>query len=410
MTNSPTMRSQALAHLSALQILWLITAIFALQPLATDLYLPSLPGIALHFGAPVATVQLTLSLYVITFGLSLVAVGPLCDRFGRRKTALIGLCFYIAGSLVCMLAQHIEVLILGRALQALGSCAGLVSSRAMVRDLYAPQDGARMLASAGMLMSFVPLLGPMLGGWLEASLGWRAAFAAHALFALILLVPCVLVLHETAERLDPSATKVRQIAANLLEIGRHPTFLAYALTTSSSYAGLFAFISGSSFVFIKVLQIAPEHYGVLFGLAVSGYLSGATLCRKLLPLLGIERCLRLAAVISSASGLCMLGLAFGGVIHPAAILVPMFCYLLAHGLIVPCAQSGAVAWFPHKAGTATALMGMIQMALASLVGLFIGLSFDGTVFPLVGTIAAGSIAVTLCISFGVARHGRLPSH
>lgn len=410
MPSPPSMRSQALAHLSALQILWIITAIFALQPLATDLYLPSLPGIAVHFGAPVATVQLTLSLYVITFGLALVAVGPLCDRFGRRKTALIGLFVYIAGSLICMLAQHIEVLIAGRALQALGSCAGLVASRSMVRDLYAPQDGARVLASAGMLMSFVPLLGPMLGGWLEATLGWRAAFAAHALFALILLLPCLMVLRETADRLDPAATQVRQVVSNLLEIGRHPTFLAYALTTSSSYAGLFAFISGSSFVFIKVLEIAPEHYGILFGLAISGYLSGATLCRKLLPLLGIERCLRLAAVISSTSGLSMLGLALAGIIHPAAILVPMFCYLLAHGLIVPCAQSGAVAWFPHKAGTATALMGMIQMALASSVGVFIGLSFDGTVFPLVSAIATGSVAVALCITFGVAKHGRLPSH
>ncbi len=403
------MRSSALAHLSGLQVLWIITALFALQPLSTDLYLPSLPGIARGFETSVATVQLTLSLFMAVFGVALLVIGPLSDRLGRRPVLLWGLALYVVASVLCMLAPSIEVLLLGRMLQAIGTCCAMVSGRAMVRDLYAPQDGARILASAGMLMATVPLVGPVLGGWLEATLGWRAAFAVHAAFTLVVLIACLRTLRETSDHLDPAATRLGPLWQSLREIGRHPTFRAYALTTSFSYGGLFAFISGSSFVFIRVLEVAPQTYGLLFSTAIVGYLTGATLCRRMLARLGVQGTLYRAAALSSVAGVLMLGLALAGVIHPAAIVAPMFLYMIAHGMVTPCAQAGAVAWFPHRAGTATALMGMLQMLLASAVGLMIGITFNDTVFPLVITVCAGSLGVLASVVLGVYPHGHLPN-
>ena len=403
------MRSSALAHLSGLQVLWIITALFALQPLSTDLYLPSLPGIARGFDTSVATVQLTLSLFMAVFGVSLLVIGPLSDRLGRRPVLLWGLGLYVMASVLCMLAPSIEILLLGRMLQAIGTCCAMVGGRAMVRDLYAPHDGARILASAGMLMATVPLAGPILGGWLEATLGWRAAFGVHALFTLVVLIACLRTLNETSDHLDPSATRLGPLWQSLREIGRHPTFRAYALTTSFSYGGLFAFISGSSFVFIRVLDIAPQTYGLLFAAVICGYLTGATLCRRLLVRLGVQGTLYRAAALSSLAGLLLLGLALAGVIHPAAIVVPMFFYMIAHGMVTPCAQAGAVAWFPQRAGTATALMGMMQMLLASAVGLMIGITFNDTVFPLVITVFAGSMGVLASVVLGVYPHGHLPN-
>lgn len=400
-------RSEALAHLSPAAVLLLLTALIALQPLATDLYVPSLPGIARDFGAPVAAVQWTLSMFVVGFAVGQLVVGPLSDRYGRMPVLLGGAGLYCLASIACALAPDIGWLIAARFFQAVGACSGLVAVRAMVRDLFTPQEGARTLATAGMLMSIAPLGGPVLGGYLEMRFGWRAAFVVLAAISAVVLVACAMKLAETSPFRNPQATRLAPMLRAYVAVLGNPTFRAYAFAAAASYGGLFAFISGSSFVFIRVLGIPPQRFGVLYALAILGYLVGAFLCRRVLPRLGVSRTLQLGAVFALAGGLSMVALALAGVRHAAAILVPQFLYLVAHGLVQPCGQAGSVAPFPDRAGTASALMGAIMMVVASLVGAWMGLSFDGTARPLVFTVGAASLVVA-GVAFGlVRRHGRV---
>lgn len=369
------------------------------QPISTDLYLPSLPSLPGYFGVPVSTVQLTLSVLVICFGAAQLPMGALSDRIGRRPVLLGGLALYTLASAVAMAATHIAALIACRAAQGVAMAACVVGVRAMLRDLYPPQEGAHMLARGSTWMSLIPLLGPVLGGYLESLWGWRGAFAVLTVFGAAALVYVAARLPESLAR--AGAGRWTQGWGQIL---RHPGFWSYTAVSSFTYAGLFSFIAGSSFVLVQVLGLTRQEFGFAFAFVVSGYLIGSTVCRHLIPRRGLVRTLRLAAWLSLAAGTLMAGLALAGVHHPLALMVPQFVYTLAHGLHQPCAQVGAIAAFPQRAGTASALSGFVGMSLAFAVGYWIGWSFDGTVYPLALTVAFWAAAVAAAALLLVPRH------
>lgn len=397
------------AGLTATTVLTLVTAISMLQPLATDLYLPSLPGLATAFATDVATVQWTLSIFVAGFGAWQLVAGPLSDRYGRVPVILGGLAVFCAASALCLSAATIEVLIGGRLLQAIGACSVLVGMRGFVRDLYNPTDGARLLATAATLMSVAPLLGPPLGALAFQAFGWRSAFALLGAFSLVLLALCALKLRETNRHRNPHALRPGPMLSTYAAALRSPAFRAYTLASTASYAGLFAYLSGSSFVLVQVLGLSAPAYGLCLSATVLGYMGGTLLCRRWVPRAGLQRTIQRGAVIQCASGLTMAALALAGVAHPAAIVGPFFGYSIAHGLIQPSAQSGAVAPFPHSAGAAAAMLGFVMMAVASLIGFWIGASFDGSTRPLALTIGATTLG-TLAIAFVLVRRDGDVSH
>ena len=381
----------------------LVGCFLMLQPLSTDFYLASLPGLTQTFSASVATVQLTLSVFVITFGVMQLFIGPLSDRLGRYPVTVAGIALYAAASIACALAPSIELLILARLFQAIGCCTVVVVARAIIRDVFAPLAGARVMAQASTLMAVGPLLGPILGSLLEVRYGFRASFAVLAAFAGALFVAVFLRLGETNAHRDPAATRPRALLRSYAQVLRSHHFLSYALVGAASYAGLFAFISGSSFVLIRVLGVPTAHFGYGFAFCVSGYLVGTIACHRLLARYGIVRTLKISACASAGGGLAMAMLAVAGVAHWAAILLPQFVCMLAHGVNFPCAQAGAVAPFPRQAGAAAGVLGFLTMALAALVGAWMGFSNNGTVFPLAFTVAAAGIAVFAAVWGYVAR-------
>jgi DHA1 family bicyclomycin/chloramphenicol resistance-like MFS transporter len=194
------------------------------------------------------------------------------------------------------------------------------------------------------------------------------------------------------------------------QVLRSPAFRAYTLAAASTYAGLFAFISGSSFVLMRTLGQSPTAYAVSFGTMVAGYLVGTLYCRRLLHRQGMQRTIAVGASLQAVSGSAMAGLALLGVHVPLAIVGPMFFYGLSHGIVQPPAQAGAVAPFPHSAGTAAALLGVVMMLIAASVGAWIGVSYDGTVYPLTLTIAGCSLATALIAFTFVRRHGDVAHH
>jgi MFS transporter, DHA1 family, multidrug resistance protein len=400
----------AAVGLTATTVLWLVASLSMLQPLSTDLYLPTLPAIATYFDASVATVQWTLSVFIGVFGAWQLVAGPLTDRFGRYPLIALGAAVFAGASLLCMMAPSMAVLVSGRALQAIGACTCLVGARGFVRDLYTPSEGARVLASAATIMSVAPLLGPLLGAFLANAFGWRSAFAALAVFSLGLALFAGLRLKETNRRLNPDALALRPMLQTYRLVLRSPAFRGYTLAAASTYAGLFAFISGSSFVLMRTLGQSPTAYALSFAVMVAGYLVGTLVCRRLLPRRGMQRTIATGAVLQATAGLAMAGLALAGFHAPVAIAGPMFFYGLSHGIVQPPAQSGAVAPFPLNAGAAAALLGFTMMLVAAGVGVWIGASYNGTVYPLTLTIAACSLLTALIAFTLVRRHGAVDHH
>lgn len=390
-------------------LLLLVTGCLMLQPLSTDLYLPSLPHLATGFATTPAGIQQTLSLFVIGFGTAQLVSGPLSDRYGRKPVMIGGLTLYLASSVACALAPSLPLLVAARFAQAIGCCTGVVVARAVIRDAYAPAEGARMLAKVSSLLSIAPILGPILGGYLQIAYGWRAAFVALALAGLAVWIAALRRMRESNAQPDTEALRPGRLARSYLEVARSPAFWAYALPGTLSYASIFAFISGTPFVLIRVLGVPTQHYGYYFACGVFGYLGGTLLCRRMIGRIGMQRTLEIGTIIGLAGGLGFLAMALGGLANPAMVIAAQFVVMVAHGINFPCAQAGSLAPFPEKAGAAAGLFGFISMLGAFFTGMWVGTSHDGTVMPLASISA--TVAIGLFASARVlARHGHGTRH
>lgn len=387
-------------------LLWLVTGCLMLQPLCTDLYLASLPNLASDFAASPAAVQQTLSLFVIGFGSAQLVSGPLSDRYGRRPVLLGGLSVYLLSSVACALAPSLDWLVAARFAQAVGCCTAVVVARAIIRDAYAPIEGARVLAKSSSLLALAPLLGPILGSHLQVAFGWRAAFVALALAGLVVWIAALCRMKESNSRPNPEAMRFRSLARTYLDVIGTPAFWAYALPGAISYASIFVFISGTSFVLIRVLGVATEYYGYLYSTAVCGYLGGTLICRRLLGRIGIQRVLALGTMIGLVGGLGFLGLVLADVRHWALVVVAQFVVMSAHGINFPCSQAGSLAPFSQQAGAAAGLFGCITMVGALLAGIWVGTSHDGTLLPLASISATVGIILFASTRL-LARYGKV---
>ena len=372
----------------------LLTLSVGMGPMATDFYLPALPRIGAALESDVATVQLTLSVFLGGFAVAQLAYGPLSDRFGRRPALLAGFGLFTVASVACTFATSIEMLIGARFLQALGACAGPVLGRTVVRDVYGREGAARMLAYIGAAMALAPLIGPVIGGYLTVWFGWRASFVVLTLYGATAFTGVLLALAETNPHLGET-TSPAQMLRNYVGFLRHRSYVGYVLCHTATYCGLFAFISGSSFVFIEVLGLPPNLYGMCFAAAVAGYIAGAIISGRIVRRLGLERLVPLGAAVCAAGGLAMAGIVLAGIETVWSVLGPMMVYMFGVGFVLPNAMAGALGPFPTRAGAASALLGFTQMGVAALVGVGVGAAFDGTARPMAITIALMGVAAVL---------------
>lgn len=368
----------------------LLTFAVAMGPMSTDLYLPSLPALTRYFATDVATVQLTLSVFLVGFAVAQLVYGPLSDRFGRRPMMIAGTGLFVVATAGCVAATSIEMLIAARFVQALGACAGPVLGRAVVRDVYGREGAARMLAYIGAAMALAPAVGPMIGGYLTVWFGWRANFVLIAVYGLVTLAGLAALLAET----NPHLGEVRSLAQmlrNYVSFLRSRTYVGYVLCNSATFSGLFAFISGSAFVFIDVLGLPPNQYGFCFATAVGGYIAGTMFAGRMTLRLGIDRMVRLGAAACAVGGVLMAGPVLAGYEAVWSVLAPMVLYAAGVGMVMPNSMAGALGPFATAAGAASALLGFIQMGIAAAVGIAVGAAFDGTARPMALTIAVMGI-------------------
>lgn len=380
-------------------------ALIAFGPISTDLYLPALPSLVGAFATDVATVQLTLSVFVAGFAVGQLIYGPLSDRFGRRVALLIGMGVFFLASVGCAFAASMEALIAGRFVQALGASAGPVLARAIVRDLFERDRAARAMALMSSAMALVPLVAPLIGGQLQVLFGWRASFAAMAAFGGIMLLIGVFGVQETNRHRDPLAMRPRRLLTNFRAILTNGGFLGYAAVVGLTYASLFAFISGSSFVLIGVYGIAPERFGFAFSAVVCGYLSGSLSAGKLAGRWGVERLVAFGTVATTLAGGLLAGLAWAGVDHLAAVILPMSCVFFAIGLVIPAGTAAAVAPFTTMAGASSSLLGFVQLSCGAIAGLAVGQWHDGTARPMASIVFLAG-ALGCAVYFAVLRGRR----
>lgn len=382
-----------------------LALLLGLQPVTTDLYLPALPAIKAELHASMHATQLTMAALLLAFGFGQLVAGPVADRFGRRPVLLTTLSIYLLASLGAAMANTIEALVLVRIVQGAVMAGVVVVARAMVRDLYEPHEGARIMSLGLSGLGVIAISSPLLGGWLAGHLGWHMTFVAAAVIALATLVFVATQLPETIRQKNPRALHPGPLLAAWRTVLTSPTFHAWAGLSAATYGGLFVFLAGSSFVYMQVLGLGAAQYGLALCSSSVSYLAGTFVCRRWLVRHGMVGAVRRAAGFTLLGGLSMAALAAAGVQTVWAILVPQLLYAFGHGTHQACGQTGAVGPFPQQAGVAAALAGFLLAVVAFFIGQWLGLALDGTTRPLAYGVATGSVVTALIAWTTVQRHG-----
>jgi DHA1 family bicyclomycin/chloramphenicol resistance-like MFS transporter len=375
----------------------IIAALVAIGPLSTDMYLPAFPVLMQSFNADINQVQHTLSIFLIGFALAQLIYGPLSDRFGRKPVLMGGLLLFLLSSVAIVFAESIATLSTLRLFQAIGGSAGPVLGRAMVRDIHGPKDSARLLSYISTAMAVAPAAAPILGGYLTVWFGWQSIFLFLAAYGVVGVMLLGMSIPETAPPGSHHIISVSNLIKNYTTLLKHRTWRWYTLSCSFVFAGLFSFLSGSSFVIIDFLGYKEEQYGLFFALVVAGFMAGTLIAGRLVRSIGINRLMGYGSLVAVTGGMTMAALAIAEVHHVAAIVVPQMIYMMGVGIVMPQAMAGALAPFPHMAGTASAFLGFIQMSFAAVIGVLVGHYHDGS--PLSMALSIALMGILTLVSF-----------
>jgi DHA1 family bicyclomycin/chloramphenicol resistance-like MFS transporter len=388
---------------------WYVLAVLSLlmgfASISTDLYLPAMPEISRSLGADAGMLELTISGYLVGFSSGQLLWGPISDRYGRRPAVAIGLILFVIGSAGCALSANAPTMIGWRILQAIGACAGVALSRAMVRDLYDGNRAAQMLSTLITVMAVAPLIGPSLGGQIVAHAGWRAIFWTLVAIGLATLAA----LFTIPETLPPSRRSRESLGRALLrysELLRHRRLLGYAGAGGFLYAGMFAYVAGTPFAYISYHHVPARLYGLLFGLGIIGIMAANLLNSRLVPRFGHDRMLLIGTAIAAASALVTAMAAHSGWGGLWGLVAPLFLFASTTGFVVANSITGAMADFPERAGTVSALIGALQYGSGIVGSGLVGVFSDGTPWPMgwvIGISGVGSLLSMLLLAPAQAR-------
>lgn len=374
----------------------LLAALSAVGPLTTDMYLPSLPDIARQLDASTAQVQLTLSTYLIGFAVGQIFHGPISDRHGRKPVLIAALMLYCLASLACALSTSVDMLIVARFVQGVGGSGGIVLARAIVRDMYTGARAGRELSVIGSVMGLAPVLAPIAGGVLQSAFGWRSIFVTLVVAAVIGIAIVWLILQETLRERAVDSVSPRSMARGYRYVARHPAYLAYLGLATTSYAGLFAWISGASFVLQNLYGLTPFNFGVAFAIGSLGYMVGSIVSARLVMRMGIDGALGVGAAMLAIGGLGMVVTVAFGFKSPFLLVLPVSVYLGGLGMVLPLSIAGAMTPFPDRAGAASSLLGFVQQGAAAICGALVGWLLGADAWPLAGAVA-GMGCATLAV-------------
>jgi MFS transporter, DHA1 family, multidrug resistance protein len=372
----------------------ILGALGTIAPFSIDLYLPALPVLGDDLGASQQQVAVTVTMFLLGLAVGQVQAGSLSDRHGRRRPLLAGLLLFALASLACAFAPTIQILMAARFLQGLGGAAGMAVSYASVTDYVRGRDAARLFSRLAMIGGIAPVVAPLVGGQLLRVVSWRGLFVVLAGIGLTLFLSVLLGLPESLPRQHRSAAGVRVLLTSLATISRDLGFLGLALTSAFSFAGFFAYLAGSSFVYQEVYGVTPAAFSLLFAVNAVGMLAANDLNHRLLARFTPQRLLAAALVVYLAAGMVALVVLLAGGLPLWALAAPLFVLVASVGLIIPNSTALALSLHPGAAGTASAFFGTLRLGLGALATPLVGLAggMDGVSMGLV-IAAAGVLAL-----------------
>ena len=370
--------------------LWLLAMITFSGTLAMHVFVPALPAAATDLGVGVATMQMTVSLYILGLALGQLFYGPVSDRFGRRATLMVGMTLYTVAGAAAALAPSAGALVAARLAQALGGCAGLVLARAIVRDLAAATEAARRLALMNLMVTLGPALAPLLGSALVLHLGWRSIFVLLAGLGVANLLLAWRLLPETA--IIGRAIDTAGLLRNYLRLLRSPAFLGYAVGGGCATTSMYAFIAVAPFVFAQQLHRPAYEVGPLLALLVLGVWIGSVLASRLVGRLPLRRLLIGANALSVLAAFLLLTVVLADRLSVAWVVLTMFLFTLGVGTAAPAALAQALGVNPIVIGSASGLYGFTQMAVGALCTALAGLGSDPALAAALVLATAGAVA------------------
>lgn len=380
-------------------ILVILTLFAVVGPVSIDIFSPSLPAITDYFGTTNATAQWSIGIFMLGFSLSMLIVGPLSDRFGRKKTLLAGYSLYLVATAVAISTSNIYLFITARFAQALFGCFGTAIARTIARDYYSDKMEVRMLSYIGACLTIAPMAAPVAGGFIQEYAGWQANFLVMAVMATIAAFALMFI----PERSEASS-KAFSILSGYKDVLSDRRYMRFTIAAGTAFAGAFVFVAGAPFVMIDQLNVAPKHYGFLFAIAIAGYLISASFGPRINDRLGRERSTKLALAllllgtfVSLGSGWLTNGQSVAG--YMAGIVI----YELGLGLFMPLCQARATEHMKEHIGTASGLIFFIEMLLATLISSLVGL------LPKMGTISLAAISL-IAVGVSTACLTRAPKH
>ncbi len=386
------------------RLIVLLAALVAFAPLSIDTYLPSLPLIASDLNASAASVQLTISLFLVGLCAGMLVYGPLSDRYGRRPLLLGGMGLYLVATLGCIFAGSVEQLVAWRFFQALGGAAASVLARAIVRDLFALAEAAKVLSLMHLVTMLATLVAPLLGSLLMELDGWRTVFLGLLLFGVLCLLFTAWKIDETHAP-DQRGASLAKVFLAYWHIATQPLALGYILCMGLAFGGMFAFITASPFVYMEIFGVSPRGYAWLFGLNVAGIILMTLINARLVSRLGPLRMLALGAGLAglAALGLLLAGLTgWGGL---ALIVAWVVLYVSVTGLLGANCVASLLALYPRQAGAAAGLAVACQFALGALFSAAVSALADGTPRPMCLALAGAGLGCLACYGL-IARRAR----
>lgn len=379
------------------RIVLLLGALSAVGPFSIDMYLPGFQDIAKDMQTDIAHVGQTLTSYFIGISIGQLIYGPVIDRYGRKGPMKIGLIIYTLSSLLCIMAPNINALIGLRGLLALGGCAGMVASRAIVRDLFPVEETAKIFSQLMLVMGAAPIIAPTIGGWMVSIWGWKSIFLFMGSFSTIMLIAVSRLLPESHQPDRTVQLRPSFVVRDYINVLKEPVFLTFALTAGFASASLFSYISGSPAFFMEISGFTNTQYGWIFGMNALGYIGGSQLNSLMLKRYDGLKIMSIAAISLTIVGVLLLTGALLD-IFPTSLAIPLiFLYLLSLGFISPNAAAVSLQPFTRSAGSASAMLGFIQMLMGALASAIVSYLTNRSVIPMTAMMAFSAAFCALLI-------------
>ncbi|MCO6149047.1 multidrug effflux MFS transporter [Flavobacterium sp. NRK1] len=383
-----------------ISLILILGSLTALGPFSIDMYLPGFNAIAEDLHTTVNKVSLSLSSYFIGIAAGQLLYGPLLDRYGRKNPLYAGLAVYILASIGCSAATDIDSFILLRFIQAVGSCAASVAAMAMVRDLFPVEDNPKVFSLLMLVVGLSPMLAPTIGSYVIAGFGWHTIFIILALMGFSILLASRFGLEHTRKSDFSISLKPKPIIKGFISVISHPQFYTYAISGAIAFSGLFTYVAGSPLLFMDIFKVSGETYGWIFAFMSVSFIGTSQLNSILLRKYKSAQLVKAGLLLQSTISICFLIAAINNWLTLYSTIAMLFLYLGCLGLTNPNTAGLSLAPFSENAGSASALLGALQLGLGAVASMLVGIFVKTSMVPMIAIMAGSTIIALLILLIG----------